>query len=636
MPAFLRRIGDEHAVVATVAAVTFALAYDQGAYSLSSRAIVAIATWWAVVFGIAVGAFSPARLRAPVRLVGLLLAAFAAWTLASALWAADNERPLVEFDRVSLYLGLFILAALVESRTRIGAFAAGAAIGITAVAITALLSQSFPAIVSTEDVRTFVPNAAERLSFPIGYWNGLAIFVSFGYPLCLGLALRATRVWTRALALGSTPLFGAVIYLTSSRGGIATACIGTAVFLGLTDSRARAWTAVLVSTGGSIAGVAVLDVRSAHLDAVGFLLVLVAASATAAVFGVAQRLPVAFQPGKTAVRTAAVIGTIALLVGATAAHPGDRLESFGRLPAGGNAAADSIHAHLLSGSGSGRWQFWTSAFDEWQSAPLIGRGAGSYEAWWAEHASFTYFVRNAHSLYLEVLGELGAVGFVLLIGGLLAGAVFAVGSTRRSHGKDRITSASLAGVVFAFYVGAAIDWIWQLTAVAGVGVVALGLLTGRRLGARSTQRDVRARPLLALAAATLGAVVIAAQALPWLTELEVSASRAAVRGDDGRAALRHAFHARSLQPWAASPYLQLALVQERLGDIAAARMSIRAALRRSPEDWRLWLVSARVAVEAGAVDAGRRSLERASTLNPRSPLFAPMHKLPMQRRRRGG
>jgi O-antigen ligase len=635
MPAFLRRIGDEHAVVATVAAVTFALAYDQGAYSLSSRAIVAIATWWAVVFGIAVGAFSPARLRAPVRLVGLLLAAFSAWTLASALWAADNERPLVEFDRVSLYLGLFILAALVASRTHIGASAAGAAIGITAVAIAALVSQSFPATVSTEDLRTFVPNAAERLSFPIGYWNGLAIFVSFGYPLCLGLALRATRAWTRALALGSTPLFGAVIYLTSSRGGIATACTGMAVFLGLTDSRARAWTAVLVSAGGSIAGVAVLDARSAHLDAVGFLLVLVAASATAAVFGVAQRLPVAFQPGKAAARTAAVIGTVALLVGATAAHPGDRLESFGRLPAGGKAAGDSIHAHLLSGSGSGRWQFWTAAFDEWQSAPLIGHGAGSYEAWWAEHASFTYFVRNAHSLYLEVLGELGAVGFVLLVGGLLAGAVFAVVSTRRSHGKDRITSASLAGVVFAFYVGTAIDWIWQLTAVAAVGVVALGFLTGR-LGAPSTQRDARARPLVALAAAALGAVVIAAQALPWLTELEVSASRAAVRGDDDRAALRHAFDARSLQPWAASPYLQLALVQERLGDIAAARMSIRAALRRSPEDWRLWLVSARLAVEAGAVEAGRRSLERASALSPRSPLFVRMRKLPVQGGRHGG
>ena len=43
--------------------------------------------------------------------------------------------------------------------------------------------------------------------------------------------------------------------------------------------------------------------------------------------------------------------------------------------------------------------------DQWKEYPLGGEGAGSYEHWWSQHASFTYFLKDAHSLYLEVLGE---------------------------------------------------------------------------------------------------------------------------------------------------------------------------------------------------------------------------------------
>jgi hypothetical protein len=44
-------------------------------------------------------------------------------------------------------------------------------------------------------------------------------------------------------------------------------------------------------------------------------------------------------------------------------------------------------------------QFWTAAVDEWKDHPLRGLGAGSFEQWWSEHASFTNFVRDA-PLYL--------------------------------------------------------------------------------------------------------------------------------------------------------------------------------------------------------------------------------------------
>jgi Flp pilus assembly protein TadD len=86
--------------------------------------------------------------------------------------------------------------------------------------------------------------------------------------------------------------------------------------------------------------------------------------------------------------------------------------------------------------------------------------------------------------------------------------------------------------------------------------------------------------------------------------------------------LRAASAARAIEPWAASGHLQVALVLERAGMLDAARRSVRRALDADPDDWRIWLVAARLSVKAGAPDDARRDLARAAALNPRSPLFS--------------
>ena len=113
-------------------------------------------------------------------------------------------------------------------------------------------------------------------------------------------------------------------------------------------------------------------------------------------------------------RAALAVAGVLLVAGVIAADPAERLDAFKAPPAG---ATDPgfIRSHLLSGGGSGRWQFWSAAVDQFQAHPVAGGGAGSYEAWWAEHGSLAYFVRNAHSLWLETLGELGLAGAVLLL-----------------------------------------------------------------------------------------------------------------------------------------------------------------------------------------------------------------------------
>jgi len=304
----------------------------------------------------------------------------------------------------------------------------------------------------------------------------------------------------------------------------------------------------------------------------------------------------------------------------------ERAHTFAN-PAADSVQADSdgVRAHLLSSSGYGRWQLWQSAADAFEEHPGKGIGAGSFEAWWAEHGTLPIFVRDAHSLYLETLGELGAVGLALLLGFLLAGLVVGVTRARRAAGAERVTVAALGAVLLGWCFAAAFDWVWELTVLSVVAVSCVALLVGpsteRRGSADST--GLRTRWRIALAAICL--LLAAAQAVPLLAAVALDESRDAARRDDAAGARSAALAARDVEPWAASPYLQLALVAEEQGDSAAARAWIRKAIERDGADWRLWLVRARLETRAGNLAAARAALREAVRLNPRSPVFRTPH-----------
>jgi hypothetical protein len=287
---------------------------------------------------------------------------------------------------------------------------------------------------------------------------------------------------------------------------------------------------------------------------------------------------------------------------------------------------DFVKAHLLSGGGSGRWQFWSAAVDEFDTRPLAGRGAGSYQAWWAQHGTIAFFVRDAHSLYLEVMGELGILGLLLVAGAFAGGLVAGVRRLLTLAGAERDVCAGLLAAFAAYAVGAGIDWMWEISAVSAVGMFCLGLLAGRAVPAADEPIPTPPRrPRIGLpgraAVGVASLVVIGLVLIPWLTASAIDASRDATRRDDARVALRDAENARAVQPWASTPYLQLALVNEQLGQIDEARRRIGQALDRDTSDWRLWLVAARLEAKAGRVRAARADLARARHLNPRSPLF---------------
>jgi Tfp pilus assembly protein PilF len=154
-----------------------------------------------------------------------------------------------------------------------------------------------------------------------------------------------------------------------------------------------------------------------------------------------------------------------------------------------------------------------------------------------------------------------------------------------------------------------------------VGVFVLGLLTGPATSARGAVAFAPGRLAVGLAAVVAGAVIVA-EAVSLLADVEVRRSQADARAGNLRLARSHASDATRIEPWAAAPYVQLALVDEAADRLAAARGAIGEAIRRDDADWRTWWIAARIDRRLGHAAAAEGSLARARALNPRSLLLS--------------
>lgn len=615
-----------------VAGGVFLVGFLNGAYATDRWLAFGVIVWWAMLVAVLVG-LRRAWTRAGMSVTGAL-GLFAIWTLASTGWSSNAEAAYTEFARVVLYLGILGLFTSVVRRTTAGAWCDGLALGVVAISATGLASRFYPRSVGSTVGTAILPSLGSRLSYPIGYWNGLGILAALGMPLVLSCTLRARRGAVRGLWLSAFPSLAATIYLTSSRGAIATGVAGLLAFVVLADRRWSVLGALAIAGAGAAISVRVLAdrpalangrenvVATAQSHSAVLFMVLVAA-ATAAVYGLATALPRPRRaPGPAVGWIASVIAVTSLVVAVITLHPVARFERFRQPPAAAvTSQSDFLKAHLLSAAGSGRWQFWQSAVDEFRAHPIVGNGAGSYAEWWAQHGTLALTIRNAHCLYLEVLGELGVVGLALLLGFLAAGIVALVGAARTAKGRERSLAAGLGGAYVGFVVAAGIDWMWQLTVVAVTAVACLALVTHVGEPRGSGFLDRRVHTGARLIAAVLAAVFVIAEGIPLLARARIDRSQAAARDGAVAVAVEQAEAAVRIEPWAASPYLQLALTNEQAGEIGSARAAIAAAVARDPDGWQARLIAARLAAKAGDVAAARRMLDQAKARNPRSAIF---------------
>src|SRR6266540_654993 len=122
----------------------FWVAYENGASGLTARSVVAIAIWWTLIVGVGFAFVPRVRIERPVLVVGGLLAAFALDTFASVFWAPSAADAFNEFNRVALYLGVFVLVAICVRRVELGRAADGLGLGLVATGAVALVSRLFP------------------------------------------------------------------------------------------------------------------------------------------------------------------------------------------------------------------------------------------------------------------------------------------------------------------------------------------------------------------------------------------------------------------------------------------------------------------------------------------------------------
>ena len=203
-----------------------------------------------------------------------------------------------------------------------------------------------------------------------------------------------------------------------------------------------------------------------------------------------------------------------------------------------------------------------------EAEPLLGSGSGSFRRRWFQHRREPQPARDAHSLYLETLAELGPLGLALLLVALglpLAAAV--------SARADPLTPPAL-GAYVAFLAHTAQDWDWELPAVT---VPALACAVALLLAVRKRWTRVARGPSLVGAGAAV--------ALLALTVTAYVGNRELALGENGSE--RSARRAARLQPWSAEPWRVIGESQLERGELAAARASFREGLSRDDGDWEL-------------------------------------------------
>lgn len=632
------------------------LALNNGGYDVIERSEAGIVVWWIVLVGTAVGALPVAGGTRAGRVMLALLAAFAGWTALSLSWTESAERTAIELARVVTYLGVLALALAVQGEGRWRHLLHGVTTGLAIVAGVAVLSRLEPTWFPERVTGTFLPGIEieRRLAYPLNYSSGLGALVALSLPLLLSATSSARTLAGQALAAAALPVAALALWLTGSGLSVPVAASGLLVFFALAPDRLPKLGSLLVAGAASAVLFGTLEARGAldrglptpaaqrEGDEMLVIVLAVCAGVALAQAGLGAAVRHGRWPRRLAIpRSGAAValagGALALSIAALAAGAqgelSDRWEEF-KSRGGDGPAGESRGAQILDFSGSGRYQFWQAAADANGTDPLLGIGPGTFEFWWAREGLYAGFIRDAHSLYMETLGELGIVGLVL-IGGFVS-LVLLIGAARalRAPPEPRLGIAAATAGCAAFAAAAAVDWVWELAPLPvafmllGAIAVAGGTAARRPVEAADPDSPPRHERLgavrrhgerAALVALSLAALVVIVIPLASASALEES-RRDAEAGDLG-SALGEARSAASVQPYAATPRLQEALVLERLGELDVAALAARKAARRESTNWQTWLILSRLEARRGDAEAAVNAYRRARSLNPRSALF---------------
>jgi tetratricopeptide (TPR) repeat protein len=612
------------------------LALAGGGFSLGDRHIAGLAVYLILVALLALGAAGKATLGRPLYWAAGLIGGLALFSAFSSLWSGSMELSVIEADRVFVYLGFFLAAFLIaQTDQRRQRFAEGIGIALIGTALLALASRLLPDVFHLGAG----PGSGPRTGYPFGYWNANGLAFGTGVAFCLWMSRRAVSEWTRWLAVGAVPVLLLGLYFTYSRGGLLGLLVACVCLLVL--SHDRLWMLGALAIGAVGALPAVLEVQASrsladnHADptaidqGVTVLLVLIGGIVLSLLlFALLRRIErrggaltgraLELSRDRRVLRGIGIAAAV-LAIGAAIAVGGRAWDKFSspdqQFPA--NPAQ-----HFSQFSGANRHEYWRVAVDSWEEAPIVGHGAGTYRFAWDKLRHIQLKVLNAHSLYLQAFQELGVIGGVLTLALVLALLWIGFAAWRAASGPRRELHAVLLGACLAFAVGAGIDWFWEIAGIGAIFFLSAGALVAARCvqlaraRAQSNGHGERRRFGLTVGGLALSWVVALALIGPLLVEREIDSSNAAAAAGNVNSAVDHAETARSIEPWAATPYVQLGLLAEARREYGPAAERIGQAIDREEGNWELYYLRARMQHEAGDEAAAAAGLEEARRLNP--------------------
>jgi O-antigen ligase len=566
------------------------------------------------------------------RSLGLAIAAFALfglWTLLSSQWSGSSARALAEFNRVLAYvLALLVFGSVATSQQRLRWLLRSVALGVFVVSVAGLISRVLPDVLPV--ALTIQP---QRLSYPITYWNTLGLMASIGIICCFALSCdHQEPPLARILGSAAIPALAVTLLFTFSRGAIGVAVVGLVVFLvvarprlGLTAGAATvpltavallvAYHADQLATSKPVVREAISQGHRVAFVVAACVILAGGARALLLVFDeplLGYRLPDRLRPLRIPAAVVGGVVLIAILLGSgTPRAVADQYQRFLHEETVRTSNPQDWRQRLTSVGNNHRIQQWQVAVQDFEAARGQGRGAGTYELSWARYRPIASKVRDAHSLYLEVAGELGIVGVVLLAAGLMS---LVAGILRGSHGPQR----ALYGAVFAAFIAwaleAGIDWQWEMPAVtlpilALAGAAAAKKAPGPGLDAGLSQG---ARVVI-----SIGWLIVAIA--PTLMAISdgrlVRAARAFNDREDCRAASIGSLSSISVLGNRPQPYEVLGYCNLERGFPVSAMQAMQKAVQQDPQNWRYRYGLAVAQGEAG-LDP-RAEARQALALNPR-------------------
>jgi O-Antigen ligase len=545
----------------------------------------------------------------PAAVAGLaLLLAYSGWQAVTIAWSAlpalaRDDALLTLFYAVVTAIGLLSVRSRLDRAIVVAAVAAGS--GALALAMGVVLRFGG----RPEDYF-----GDQRLTYPVSYTNGAAAMFLIGFwPALVVAARRSLPLVVRGVALGAAAATMSGWLLTQSKGAGIALAISTLAMLVVARDRLRLVLPELIVA--AIVGLqfdpltapfsadGLLGLRAAARHAGGVLLW---TSAVAAVIGFVYALvdrrfelpPRASSLVRRLALALVVVAAIAIPVSffASVDHPSryaaDKWSAFKH-----NPSHETATTHFGS-LGSNRYDFWRVGLHEFAHHPIGGIGGRGYGPAYlvARHSGET--PARAHSFELDALSELGIVGFVLLLGGLVPFFVLvALGAWRGD-----LASTAAFGTAAYFVVHGSADWLWTIPAVGLPFFLLLGT-------ACASPRGPRLGTVAVAGVATASFLVaFLAFAPPWLSArltshaLETSSSPAgdlrwarrldplsvepylveASVATTPAAALPRLQRAADKEPRAVEVRYQLGLGYLRVHRLAAARRELRAALRLEP------------------------------------------------------